>query len=140
MDIVKHQSLRDDLDLACSITGLYRILDLITEQGVGGLGSTYSLSWPTRSHSLVPISVGKIIIPQNPLGAFINTVCPGAYASMTKVNFKALDRYVIKPVGIYGSKEEIVRFLLKLDVADDSLYVAYYVLCANSSSLGLHNY
>ena len=48
---------------------------------------------------------------------------------MTKVNFKALDQYVIKPVGIYGSKEEIVRLLLELGVADDSLYVAYYVLC-----------
>ena len=59
---------------------------------------------------------------------------------MTKVNFKALDQYVIKPVGVYGSKEEIVRFLLELGVADDSLYVAYYVLCANSSSSGLHNY
>ena len=46
---------------------------------------------------------------------------------MTKVNFKALDQYVIKPVGIYGSKEEIVRLLLELGVADDSLYVAYYV-------------
>jgi len=47
---------------------------------------------------------------------------------MTKVNFKSLDQYVIKPVGIYGSKEEIVRFLLELGVVDDAVYVCL-VLC-----------
>ncbi|KAF8548217.1 hypothetical protein OG21DRAFT_1449416 [Imleria badia] len=40
---------------------------------------------------------------------------------MTKVNFKALDNYVIKPVGVYGSKEEIVRFLLELAAIDGSI-------------------
>ncbi|KAI6032571.1 hypothetical protein F5J12DRAFT_779054 [Pisolithus orientalis] len=69
------------LDLASSVRGLYRILDLITEQGSGGL-------------------VDKIIISQNSLKAFINLVCPGAYASITKVDFKALDNYIMKPVGL----------------------------------------
>ncbi|KIO11026.1 hypothetical protein M404DRAFT_127237 [Pisolithus tinctorius Marx 270] len=92
----------DHLDLASSVRGLYRILDLITEQGSGGL-------------------VDKIIISQDSLKAFINVVCPGAYASLTKVNFKALDRYIVKPVGVYGSKEEIVRFLSELQVVDDAL-------------------
>ncbi|KAI6027003.1 hypothetical protein EDC04DRAFT_213271 [Pisolithus marmoratus] len=92
----------DSRDLARSIPGLYRILDLVTEQGSGGL-------------------VDKIIISQNSLKQFINTISPGAYASMTKVNFKMLDQSTIKPVGIYGSKEEIVRFLLKLRVADDTI-------------------
>ncbi|KAF8548560.1 hypothetical protein OG21DRAFT_1422884 [Imleria badia] len=90
----------DELDLAYSIKGMYRILDLISEQGSGGL-------------------VDKIIISQKSLEAFINGVCPNAYASMTKVNFKALDNYVIKPVGVYGSKQEIVRFLLELAAIDD---------------------
>ncbi|KAI6020260.1 hypothetical protein BKA83DRAFT_674992 [Pisolithus microcarpus] len=89
-------------DLASSVKGLYRILDLITEQGSGGL-------------------VDKIIISQSYLQAFINIVCPGAYASMTKVNFKALDQYIVKPIGLYGSKEEIVRFLAELRVIDDAL-------------------
>ncbi|KAI6101021.1 hypothetical protein EDD16DRAFT_1844403 [Pisolithus croceorrhizus] len=89
-------------DLASSVKGLYRILDLITEQGSGGL-------------------VDKIIISQSYLQAFINIVCPGAYASLTKVNFKALDQYIMKPVGVYGSKEEIVRFLAELQVIDDTL-------------------
>ncbi|KAI6143616.1 hypothetical protein BKA82DRAFT_3983845 [Pisolithus tinctorius] len=92
----------DHFDLASSVKGLYRILDLITEQGSGGL-------------------VDKIIISQNSLETFINLVSPGAYVSMTKVNFKALDHYIVKPVGVYGSKEEIVRFFSELRVVDDAL-------------------
>ncbi|KAI5994325.1 hypothetical protein EDD15DRAFT_788468 [Pisolithus albus] len=92
----------DDQDLAQSLPGLHRILDLITEQGSGGL-------------------VDKIIISQNSLKAFVNTVSPGAYASMTKVNFKMLDQSTVKPVGIYGSKAEIVRFLLRLRAVDDNI-------------------
>lgn len=42
---------------------------------------------------------------------------------MTKVNFKALDKYVIKPVGVYGSKDEIVRFLLHLGAIDETMYI-----------------
>jgi len=40
MDVDEPHNLQDDLDLAYSISGLYRILDLITEQGSGGLGNT----------------------------------------------------------------------------------------------------
>ncbi|KAF8122279.1 hypothetical protein EV363DRAFT_1274846 [Boletus edulis] len=102
MDIDFPPLQHDELDLACSIKGMYRILDLISEQGSGRL-------------------VDKIIISQNSLEAFTNSVCSGAYASMTKVNFKALDHYVIKPVGVYGSKEEIVRFLLQLGAVDETV-------------------
>jgi hypothetical protein len=63
--------------------------------------------------------VDKIIIAQDSLRAFINTICPGAYVSMTKVNFSALDRIIVKPVGVYGSKQEIVRLLLSLGVVED---------------------
>ncbi|KAG0697668.1 hypothetical protein DFH29DRAFT_140617 [Suillus ampliporus] len=79
---------------------MYRILDLISEQGSGGL-------------------VDKIIIAQDSLRAFTNTICPGAYVSMTKVNFSALDGLTVKPVGIYGSKDEIVRLLSSLGLVDD---------------------
>ena len=113
---------RDELDLAYSIKGMYRILDLISEQGSGGLGE-----FLTRNRACFPSidlsSVDKIIISQDSLAAFINSVCPGAHVSITKVNFKVLDKYVIKPVGVYGSKEEIVRFLLRLGVIDDTMYV-----------------
>lgn len=44
--------------------------------------------------------------------------------SLTKVDFKALDKFKVKPTGIYGSKEEIVRFLVSVAVIDDTMYVA----------------
>ena len=81
----------DELDLVHSIKGMYRILDLISEQSSGGLGE-----YPTQIGVFILIidlvSVDKIIISQNSLKAFINNVCPGAYISMTKVNFKTLDK------------------------------------------------
>ncbi|KAK0202722.1 hypothetical protein DFS33DRAFT_1436579 [Desarmillaria ectypa] len=81
---------------------MYRLLDLISEPGSGGL-------------------VDKIIIAQDSLKLFANDKSPGAYISLTKVNFNVLDRFVIKPVGIYGSKEEIVRFISTLTVVNPSL-------------------
>ncbi|TFY78517.1 hypothetical protein EWM64_g5493 [Hericium alpestre] len=87
------------LDLCGRIKGLYRILDLISEQGSGGL-------------------VDKVIIAQDSLRHFINALSPGSYATLTKVDFKALDKLSIKPIGIYGSKEELVRFLTSIDAVD----------------------
>ncbi|KAH9021925.1 hypothetical protein EDB84DRAFT_517274 [Lactarius hengduanensis] len=85
----------------CLVKGMYPLLDLITEQGSSGL-------------------VDKIIIAQESLQEFINALSPGAYSSITKVNFKILDNIVLKPFGIYGSKEEIVRFLREINVMDDN--------------------
>ena len=53
---------------------------------------------------------------------------PGAYSSITKVNFKILDNIVLKPFGIYGSKEEIVRFLHEIEAVDDNTYVLLLVI------------
>jgi type IV secretory pathway protease TraF len=63
--------------------------------------------------------VDKIVIAQQSLQAFINTLSPGAYASITKVNFKKLDKCSLKPLGVYGSKEEIVKFLREIHAVDD---------------------
>jgi len=52
----------------------------------------------------------------------INDIQPGAYASMTKVDFAALDSMFLKPVGIYGSKTEIVRFMQSKGVVDEPMY------------------
>ncbi|KAK0446846.1 hypothetical protein EV421DRAFT_1707226 [Armillaria borealis] len=89
-------------DLVHEIPGMYRLLDLISEPGSGGL-------------------VDKIIIAQDSLKLFANDKSPGAYVSLTKVDFNVLDRFVIKPVGVYGSKEEIIRFISTLTVVDPSL-------------------
>ncbi|KAJ6581854.1 hypothetical protein B0H19DRAFT_1116733 [Mycena capillaripes] len=87
-------------DLMHSVNGMFRVLDLISEQGSGGL-------------------VNKIIISQDSLKAFINELSPGAYFSLTKVDFKALDRLLIKPAGLYGSKSEIIAFLSAQGAVDE---------------------
>jgi hypothetical protein len=90
------------MDLAEQIKGMYRLLDLISESGSNGC-------------------VDKVIIAQDSLKRFINAICPGSYASLTKVDFKALDRFMIKPLGIYGSKVEIVRFLRSLNAVNEDI-------------------
>jgi hypothetical protein len=74
-----------------------------------------------RIRLLIGLSiVDKVIISQDSLQRFINAVSPGAYTSITKVDFKALDQFMIKPLGVYGSKDEIVRLLRSIDVVDDN--------------------
>ncbi|OJA14299.1 hypothetical protein AZE42_01566 [Rhizopogon vesiculosus] len=102
MDVEDSLPHNDAPDLVQSINGMYRVLDLISEQGSGGL-------------------VDKIIIAQDSFRAFVNSVCPGTYVSITKVNFSALDRFMVKPVGVYGSKGEIVRLLTSLGVIDERI-------------------
>ncbi len=67
------------------------------------------------------VTVDKVIIDQISLGEFINKLHPGAYQSLTKVNFNVLDKQSVKPVGVYGSKSEIVKFLRTLDIVDDDV-------------------
>ncbi|KAH9023376.1 hypothetical protein EDB85DRAFT_2184321 [Lactarius pseudohatsudake] len=87
------------VDPSCPIKGMYRLFDLITEQGSGE-------------------PVDKIDIAQESLQAFINALSPGAYSSITKINFKTLDELLLKPIGVYGSREEIVRFLCEMGAID----------------------
>jgi hypothetical protein len=69
--------------------------------------------------------VDKIVIAQQSLQAFINELSPGAYSSITKVNFKILDNFLLKPIGVYGSKEEIVRFLREIHAVNDDACVCF---------------
>ena len=86
---------------------------------VASVNSLFSLQlYPSHS-----VSVDKVVISQQSLQEFINALSPGAYSSITKVNFKILDSLVLKPLGIYGSKEEIVRFLCHIGAVDDKTYV-----------------
>ncbi|KAH9027352.1 hypothetical protein EDB84DRAFT_1500330 [Lactarius hengduanensis] len=90
------------VDLADEVEGMYRLMDLISESGSNGY-------------------VDKVIIAQDSLRRFINAISPGAYATITKVDFKILDRLSIKPLGIYGCKDEIVRLLLSIGAVDEKL-------------------
>lgn len=107
-------------DPSCPAKGMYRLLDLITEQGSSGLGNRLSA---ISSHALIHFIVDKIVIAQQSLQAFINALSPGAYSSITKVNFKKLDNSSLRPLGVYGSKEEIARFLREIHAVDDNTYV-----------------
>ncbi|KAI9455179.1 hypothetical protein BJY52DRAFT_1224795, partial [Lactarius psammicola] len=82
------------VDLADEVEGMYRLMDLISESGSNGC---------------------------DPLRRFINAISPGAYASITEVDFKILDQLSIKPLGIYGCKDEIVRLLLSIGAVDKKL-------------------
>jgi len=67
--------------------------------------------------------VEKVIIDQESLKRFINKVSPGAYASLTKIDFRALDNTSVKPVGVYGSRERIVDLLLEVGSIEPHLFV-----------------
>ncbi len=114
------------IDLAEKIKGMYRLLDLISESGSNGCGNELfpdALLGPSTKLSV--IVVDKVIIAQDSLKRFINTICPGSHASVTKVDFKALDKFMIKPLGIYGSKAEIVRLLRSLNAVNEVMYVYF---------------
>jgi hypothetical protein len=74
------------------------------------------------------------VIAQKSLQAFINALSPGAYSSITKINFKILDDLLLKPIGIYGSREEIVRFLREMSIIDVNMYVCpSFVILQNAN-------
>ncbi|KAJ7587977.1 hypothetical protein C8J56DRAFT_860684 [Mycena floridula] len=96
---------------------MYRMLDLISEQSSGGL-------------------VEKIIIDQFSFQRLLDDLCPGAYVSLTRVNFKVLDQLTVKPVGIYGSRESIVELLLNLDIVDNATSVSLALISAKDDGPG----
>jgi hypothetical protein len=67
--------------------------------------------------------VEKIIIDQESLRRFVNVISPGAYISLTKIDFRTLDNAGVKPVGVYGSKERIVDLLLEIGAIEPNLSV-----------------
>jgi hypothetical protein len=100
---------------------MYHLLDLITEKGSSGLGNPVLQISYTYAHRILVDKI--VVIAQQSLPEFINALSPGVYSSITKVNFKILDNVALKPFGIYGSKEEIVRFLCEIRAVDDNTYV-----------------
>ncbi|KAF8321130.1 hypothetical protein DL93DRAFT_2224184 [Clavulina sp. PMI_390] len=91
-----------DLDLLPRIDGMYRLLELFSEQGSGGV-------------------VDKVIISQESLSQLVNQISPGAYTSLTEINFAALDNVELQPVGLYGSAPQIVDFLEQSGAIDEEV-------------------
>ena len=77
-----------------------------------------------------------MIIAQESLAKFVNSICPGAYVSLTDIRFKVLDMLDIKPVGVYGSMEMLVAFLKSLGVIDEIVLVSL-LSCAECSLTSL---
>jgi hypothetical protein len=94
------------MDLVHSVNGMFKILDLISEQGrwvsvaLIRLATFLNLDLAAASvcrrcfiqifpgeHSIV----NKIIISQDSLKNFINELSPGAYSSLTKVRSRSSD-------------------------------------------------
>jgi hypothetical protein len=67
--------------------------------------------------------VDKVVIAQESFGRLINTISPGAYTSMTKISFTDLDKSRLRPTGVYGSRDELVKLLRALGAVDDELFV-----------------
>ena len=119
------------VDPSCPIKGLYRLFDLITEQRSNDTGKV--LSYKFTSHSSCPLA-DRIVIAQESLQAFINALCPGACPSVSKINLKILDDLLLKPIGIYGSREGIVRFLRELGNMDLKMCVYLLLHCRRLTS------
>ncbi|KAI0290319.1 hypothetical protein B0F90DRAFT_624669 [Multifurca ochricompacta] len=98
--------------------GVYLLLDLITEHQAGPWSYIFSVPVST---ALTAFLVDKIIIAQQSLQEFIDALSTDSNSSITNVDFKALDNLWLKPIGLYGSKEEIVRFLREINVVDEKM-------------------
>lgn len=61
----------------------------------------------------------KVIISQDSLSSFVNDLSPNAFRNLTKVDFGAMDKTRVKPLGVYGSKSEIVRLFKSQGVIDE---------------------
>jgi hypothetical protein len=67
------------------------------------------------------------VIAQESLGRLINKIYPGAYRSMTKISFSDLDKLLLRPTGVYGSKTEIIKLLTSLGMVDNQLFVSLFI-------------
>ncbi|CAG8553543.1 2168_t:CDS:2, partial [Acaulospora colombiana] len=113
--VVEEPAAAPSLDLLDRIPGMYRLLDLVNEEGSGGIGKSHYLF---MALILIGIIVDKVIIDQKSVAAFANCLHPGSYRSEFQVDFHALDNHTIKPLGIYGSMSALVKFLERLGKLD----------------------
>jgi len=63
------------------------------------------------------------VVDNDGLKAFVNSLTPGACKSVSSIDFAALNAHQLELIGIYGSKGEIVRFLVANGRIDDATYV-----------------
>ncbi|KAG9125288.1 hypothetical protein FRC07_008232 [Ceratobasidium sp. 392] len=64
----------------------------------------------------------KIAIDQASLRGLLNGLLPGCDESISKIDLKALDKLNVKPLGLYGSKSEIIKFLQGVQCLSEQKY------------------
>lgn len=75
--------------------------------------------WKFRPYLRHKIEVDKVIIAQDGLKRLINDLSPGVYVALTRIDFKILDSLTVRPIGVYGDRLEIIKFLSSLKVLDE---------------------
>ena len=91
------------------------------------LFSLHELEYENRDSTLIKKS---LLRPKN-VERFINYLSPnGSKNNGSKIDFKnSLANINVKSVGIFGNKEKICKILLKLQMADEDMYVFFCSLC-----------
>ncbi|KAG9125289.1 Vacuolar protein sorting-associated protein 13A [Ceratobasidium sp. 392] len=103
-----------DRDIIELVPNLFRLLDLVDEHGSGGIGLS-----PASPTQFVEANLEKMVIDQTSLHRLLNIVQPGSYDSVSKINFKSLDKLSIKATGLYGVRAEIVKYLKRVGCLSD---------------------
>jgi hypothetical protein len=78
---------------------------------------------PIFNYNSIISAVDKVVIAQESFSRLINTISPGAYTSMTKISFTDLDKSRLRPTGVYGSRDELVKLMRTLGAVNDELFV-----------------
>ncbi|KAG8793624.1 hypothetical protein FRC12_002184 [Ceratobasidium sp. 428] len=95
-----HADLPTGDELLAKLPNIFRLLDLVQETELEG-------------------GAKKVIIDQASLGRLLNRFLPGSYVSASKIDLTALNKLTIKPLGLYGSEPEIIKFLQGVQCLSD---------------------
>jgi hypothetical protein len=83
VDIEEKVATEPSLDLLDRIPGMFRLLDLVAEQGSNGIGQFVSIMTPNSKGS----AVDKILIAQDSVARFANLIHPGSHQSEIQVGY-----------------------------------------------------
>ncbi|CAB4409762.1 unnamed protein product [Rhizophagus irregularis] len=90
-------------DMAESVPGLYRLLDLCKDDGSNGL-------------------VDKIIIYKEGLKNLCNDLVQHSFKSISEIDYNQLNSCSLRLIGCYGNHNSIAKFLLNKNIIDYQLY------------------
>lgn len=83
VDMEEKVATEPSLDLLDRIPGMFRLLDLVAEQGSNGIGQFVSMMTINAKFS----TVDKILIAQDSVARFANLIHPGSYQSEIQVSY-----------------------------------------------------